>query len=85
VPVRAGPFRVYASTMRLSAGLVHEEDLLRLLEALERRAAGSFNVESCTIRRGRAGELAPFGENLQADCSLQWFTVRKPEPGEGRR
>ena len=83
--IPTGAFRVYASPMRLSVGLVHEEDLFRLLHALEERASGSFNVEGCALRRSDGTEPGPFTENISAECSLKWFTVRKPGPEEGRR
>lgn len=39
-----GSFEVYASSMRLTMGLLHEGDLLRFLEVLDARALGKFKI-----------------------------------------
>lgn len=83
VDIQVAGYQPFASSMRLSAGLVHAEDLLRLFEALERRARGLFNVEGCTLTRtATAGGESPERANVNADCDLKWFTLRKPSPEE---
>ena len=83
VDIQARGYEPFASRMGLNAGLVHGEDLFRLFQALERRAKGLFNVEACTLRRGsRSGSLGPDQANVNADCELLWFTLRKPSPEE---
>jgi len=72
-------FRIYASRMTVSLGLLHEEDLPRLLAELGRAATGLYSVSKCSIRRnGMAFARSPTTPNLTAECELQWMTVRTP-------
>ncbi|MFW5395421.1 MAG: hypothetical protein XXXNARYT_001149, partial [Candidatus Accumulibacter regalis] len=44
-------FVVFASSMRLELKLLHEEDLTRLLDDLQRQAKALIRVKSCRIER----------------------------------
>lgn len=67
----------YTSLMTLDVGLLHEEDLVRLFDALEKRAPGLFRVSSCSISLAPdAIHTEPTVANLNATCSLDWLTVR---------
>ena len=75
-------FGVHRSVMELHLGLLHEEDLLRLVDLVEVEAQGLFSVSSCHIRR--AGEdfvQHPAALNLRAACVLEWFTLRHTGAG----
>jgi len=65
----------YASTMKLHVKLLHEEDLTRLLADLRDRAQAIIQVKSCKVGRlaNGAGERA----NLNADCEIDWITLRE--------
>ncbi len=79
-PARSGRFQVYASRMQLTLGLLHEEDLLRLLAKLRDTAVGLFTVEKCTLRRVAGGiEPDPNRANLDAECTLAWLTMREAD------
>jgi hypothetical protein len=83
VPIATGGLRVYGSTMRVSLGLLHEDDLFRFLDALGSQSLGSFSVERCDLRRSGAGLQAdPERANLDAACDLLWVTIRKPREDE---
>jgi hypothetical protein len=83
VPVSTGSHKLYASTMRVSLDLLHEEDLLRFLDALTARALGRFDVERCALRRvGTALQTDPTKANVSAECDLVWYTLRKPKGDE---
>ena len=70
----------YASEMSLDVGLLHEEDLFRFFDELERRAPGLFSVSSCTLRLDEGAiHEEPTLANLTAVCKLNWFTVKIPE------
>ena len=85
VPARSSQFRVFASRMELTLGLLHEEDLLRLFHELDGRATGLFTVEACTLRRvGGGSEPDPSRSNLNAECTLAWTTIRQPEARPAR-
>ena len=76
--LNVGDYRVYASSMRLQLGLSHEGDLLRLLDALRTDVAGLFGVNGCRIaRRNRELVMAPDARNLDAQCVLNFITVRR--------
>ena len=83
VPLPTGGLRVYGSTMRVSLGLLHEDDLFRFLDALGSQSLGSFSVEHCDLRRSAGGGQAdPARANLDASCDLLWVTIRKPREDE---
>ncbi|MEM7406786.1 MAG: hypothetical protein AAF458_15925 [Pseudomonadota bacterium] len=79
----SGNFKVFATEMRLTAGLLHEADLPMMVNALTEAANGLFTVSGCSIaRRSRAfaGKPDPRKPNLDVECVLRWYVVRKPEP-----
>lgn len=66
----------YASTMKLQAKLLHEEDLLRLLADLRSQAQALILVKNCKLNRLAANsDHAGSQTNLQADCEIDWVTV----------
>ncbi len=83
LPAASGRFRVYASRMTLTLGLLHEADLLRLLHELRSKATGLFTVEECLLRRVADGVAPDPGRaNVNAECSLAWTTIRQPAGAE---
>lgn len=80
-----GPYAYFASPMRMQLRLVHEEDLLRFLDRLQREAQALVLIRSCTLAplssRGigsgsiDSGDLAQLG----AECDLRWITVARQE------
>lgn len=78
-----GTIRLNQSLMRLRFRLLHEEDLIRFLNALARQGGGIFTVDRCTMRRIDTGGVIRYQPNVAADCELSWITARvdaKPEP-----
>ncbi|MEF8725218.1 MAG: hypothetical protein V5B30_22600 [Candidatus Accumulibacter delftensis] len=71
-------FVFFASSMKLELKLLHEEDLIRLLDDLRRQAKALIRVKSCRIERLPAtGEQRGGGRaNLLADCEIEWLTLR---------
>lgn len=80
----AGGYRLQQSVMKISMGLLHEEDLLRFLAALEEQKAGIFAVRECSLQRqsGARVENLRMQPHVQADCSLLWLTANEAKPGE---
>ncbi len=72
-----GPYQVHASKMKLDLGLLHEDDLTRVLTALDRKAEGIYTVRDCTFRRS-AERVEPRldRDNLKSECELLWLTIR---------
>ncbi len=74
--IALGEYRLYASTMTLNLALLHEGDLLRLLNALDRDALGQYAVTHCVMKRsGENLDLSAKGANLNANCTLDWWTI----------
>ena len=68
--------RVKHSRMRLSFGVLHEGDLMRLFHALSAQQPGLFALNSCSLdRAGRQGAPIPRHANLTAECELSWVTI----------
>ena len=69
-----GQYQLRGSRMQLHLDLLHELDLLNLLDDL--RQAGYFAVQECTLKRnGAGGPPAGATSALSADCSLLWLTL----------
>lgn len=67
----------FASTMKIELGLLHEGDLLRVLEDL--RAAGNayYAVNQCSIvRSAPAAPVATLAPRLRAACEIDLITIQ---------
>jgi hypothetical protein len=71
-PADAGQFEVASSTLRLKLPLLHEGDLITLLDDLARHAPALVRTRECSITRRAATDTSR--ETLQADCLLDWIT-----------
>ena len=82
--LNVGDYQVYASNMQLDMGLLHEEDLLALLERVRRNVSGLFGVNSCEIeRRDPVLESGADAVNLNARCVLNFITIRQRDGAQG--
>lgn len=63
--------------MRLRMPLLHEGDLLALLDELHARAPALVRVRACRLERRTAGEAMTAGM-LRADCQFDWHTFASP-------
>lgn len=72
-----GRYNLFSSTMSLKIQLLHEGDLFDLLDALNEKADGRYSVSKCSfagtakIVTNESGAV-----NINADCDLQWFTIK---------
>ena len=74
--IALGDYQLYTSAMTLNLGLLHEGDLLQLLQALDRYALGQYSIKRCALKRaGEHLDLAAHGANLNAECTLDWWTI----------
>ena len=71
-----GQITLNQSVMRLRFRLLHEEDLVRFLNALARQGGGIFNVDLCLLRRIDTGGVIRYQPNVTADCELSWITAK---------
>ena len=80
-----GTLALHASTMKLQLNLLHEEDLTRLLDDLRRQAHALLQVKRCDVSRmQRSGPENTLQGYLQAECLIEWITVRETEKVAGK-
>ncbi|GHU33952.1 hypothetical protein AGMMS50256_26880 [Betaproteobacteria bacterium] len=74
-------FGLYASTMKLQVRLLHEEDLIRLLDDLRRQARALIQIKRCDLSRlprtNADSVNSALQGHLQADCLIDWITLRE--------
>lgn len=68
--------RIRHSEMKLSFGVLHEGDLMRLLNNISAQQSGYFVLTGCSLdRTGWQGPPLPKQPNLRAECDLSWLTI----------
>ncbi|MEM7432246.1 MAG: hypothetical protein AAF351_10005 [Pseudomonadota bacterium] len=68
--------QIHLSRLRLEAGLLHEVDLLRFIDELQRNAPGLIKIDRCTMTwQGDNDNRLAIGANILADCDVQIFSV----------
>jgi hypothetical protein len=77
-PLAGGAYRLYASQMNLTVGLLHGQDLFNLLGRLDDDAQGLYSVDRCSLVRRRDVPGSPRQVHLTSSCQLRWFTIKKP-------
>jgi hypothetical protein len=72
------------SVMELRLDMLHEGDLINLLEDLHENTP-PFMVRDCEITRPIGAEVntKKVVANLKATCEIDWITLRDPELGRG--
>ena len=75
-----GSFILHRSTMKLDMNMLHEGDLLNLLDGLHEQTT-PFIVRECEIKRpvGAAVNTKNLASNLTASCEIDWLTLRDPQ------
>ncbi len=67
---------INVSQLQLEMGLVHELDLLRFVDGLQRSAPGLMRVQGCRLDWQQQPDVSLKVEaNLQASCSVEIFSV----------
>ena len=75
-----GTLALHTSTMKLQLNLLHEEDLIRLLDDLRSQARALIQVKRCDVSRiPRSGPENTLQGYLQAECLIDWVTVRETD------
>lgn len=84
--IRAGDdVSIRLSRLQLEAGLVHEIDLLRFFDELQRNAPGLIKVDRCDLAwQVGSAAIASVDANILADCSIEIFSVVTSDVAEGR-
>jgi len=77
--VNTGDFQLQDSEMTVRLDLLHEGNLLALLQDLSTQNAGIFNLKSCTIDRTQPQiTISSSSSNISAQCKLIWHTIQPP-------
>ncbi|KRT55128.1 hypothetical protein [endosymbiont of Ridgeia piscesae] len=70
---------LFGSRMKLQLGLLHEEQLFRFLQGLQRQVTGLFLVRSCQLQRAERDRPIKTNRtdliNIRAACDLEWLTI----------
>jgi len=67
---------IHVSNLALEMSLVHELDLLRFVDELQRYAPGLIKVDRCELRwQGEIGQRIVAEPNILANCQLQIFSI----------
>lgn len=75
-------FDIRVSLLQLEMGLVHEVDLLRFFDALQKQAPGLIRVDRCSLEYVGDVDIVA-AENLTASCAVQIFSVITSDVGGG--
>lgn len=75
-----GNFKLNRSVMKLNLAMLHEGDLLSLLDGLQEQPT-PFIVRDCEITRpiGSVINTNNISANLKATCEIDWLTLRDPQ------
>lgn len=74
-----GQFTLHRSVMKLELSMLHEGDLLTMIEALDAQQTTPFIVRECEITRLATVNTTALAPNLLASCELDWLTIREPQ------
>lgn len=76
-PFSTGPFEIHSSNMVLDLEMMHEVDLLRLIDRLAAVGDGYFSLSDCEIsRRSTSVSVSTDSPNVTASCNLQWYSIK---------
>lgn len=75
-----GNFRLNRSVMNLKLNMLHEGDMLAIIDGLHEQTT-PFIVRDCKIQRpiGAVVNTKNIAANMQAECEIDWLTLRDPQ------
>ena len=75
-----GNFRLNRSIMNLKLDMLHEGDMLAIIDGLHEQST-PFIVRDCEIIRpiGALINVKNIAANMQANCEIDWLTLRDPQ------
>lgn len=74
-----GAFTLHRSVMKLDFPMLHEGDLLSLVDGLISHQTTTFIVRDCTMsRENKTVNLQTLTPSLQTKCEIDWLTLREP-------
>ena len=76
-PAVLGRYQLYSSDMSLNMQLLHEVDLLDVLEFMDKNTQGLYSVSECRFSRaGQEITMNAHTGNIVTRCDLNWFTIK---------
>jgi hypothetical protein len=66
------------SVMKIELAMLHEGDLITLLESLAHQQSAPFMIRLCEIQRLSPSLSMNLVPNMQAKCELDWITIHDP-------
>lgn len=83
LPIDSGRFNIYQSVMKINLDMLHEVDLVRFLDRINKAAQGFYSVSSCNLtRKNRDIDLQSEQANVAAECNLNWYSIRTADGDE---
>jgi hypothetical protein len=81
-------FGAFQSDMRLTSTVLHEGDVLALIDELKAAKLGRFTVKQCNYKRPHDPSRSPIqsnapftiGTSLEAECVLTWISMKAYTP-----
>jgi hypothetical protein len=75
-----GSFVLHRSVMNVKLDMLHEGDILALIDGLHEQTT-PFIVRDCEISRpvGALVNAKDIAANMQANCEIDWLTLRDPQ------
>ncbi|MEQ1603148.1 MAG: hypothetical protein HOP04_11315 [Methylophilaceae bacterium] len=77
--VNLGSFALHRSVMKLQLPMLHEGDLLTLLQSLKQEQSAMFMVRDCEIKKLNPLAQIKLNPNSHADCTLDWLTISEAQ------
>ena len=72
---------VLASRVKLRVRALHEGDVMDFINDLGKSRQGFYPVDRCTMRRIEAAQADGLRPHVEADCALEWITLREKRAG----
>lgn len=76
--LNVGPFKLQRSVMKMELAMLHEGDLITLLDALMHQQSAPFMIRTCEIQRITPNIGTSLVPNMQSKCELDWMTIHDP-------
>lgn len=73
-----GGFILNRSVMKLELSMLHEGDLVTLVDDLRAEQGSPFIVRDCEVTRIAAAKPNTFVPNMLGKCEIDWLTLREP-------
>ncbi|MGB1799523.1 MAG: hypothetical protein ACPHLK_01695 [Gammaproteobacteria bacterium] len=75
-PINYSSYALYRSSMELNLGLLHEGDLFKFIDYINKNADGIYTISECDFKKGANEVSYEKGKaNVSVTCLLYWITI----------